>query len=187
MGEDDESLVRPLVAGIGVLLAVALVIGGLVAVVALGAVKMSGAGSSDGRPAAEPSLYVPDPSPTEDESDTGSSGSPVSSSPASPSESPTTTAPKPKPPRQVISLSATPVEVSAMEEIYLSGTYPRAEGAQLQVQRFQGSWVDFPSSASVTGGTFTTYVRTGQAGVNKFRVIDRASGKASNPVSVRVR
>jgi hypothetical protein len=180
--DDDDSVVRPLVAGLGVLLGVALIIGGLIAVVALGAVKMSGAGDSDGKPAAEPSLYIPERTPTE----SAEPGAGESSPATAPTES-ATPPPKRKPPRKVISLSASPVEVSSMEQIYLTGTYPRAEGAQLQVQRLEGSWEDFPSSASVTGGTFTTYVRTGQPGVNRFRVVDRESGKASNPVSVRVR
>jgi hypothetical protein len=57
----------------------------------------------------------------------------------------------------------------------------------LQVQRFEGGWTDFPSSTSVSGGTFTTYVMTGQSGMNKFRVVDPATGKKSNAVTVHVR
>jgi hypothetical protein len=54
------------------------------------------------------------------------------------------------------------------------------------VQRFEGSWVDFPVSASVRGGTFTTYIYTGRSGPNRFRVIDKATGKKSNPVRVTI-
>jgi hypothetical protein len=55
------------------------------------------------------------------------------------------------------------------------------------VQRREGGWRDFPTSASVSGGTFSSYVMTGQSGVNKFRVVDRSNGKTSNVVTVRVR
>jgi hypothetical protein len=51
-----------------------------------------------------------------------------------------------------------------------------------------GSWQDFYSvSATVSGGTFTTYIQTGTPGLNRFRVVDSDTHLASNPVTVRVR
>lgn len=196
MAEDDESpWYRPLLMGVGALLGVALLVGGVISLVALGAVNISGIGGGDGGPQAKPSLYFPEHSRSaSDEDDQGPSLSDLGGRDPRETESPSATpteskSPKPKKPkvRSVISLSASPVEVSPMEQIYLSGTYPRGEGASLQVQRFEGSWTDFPSSASVSGGTFTTYVMTGQSGPNKFRVVDPATGKKSNPVTVTVR
>lgn len=197
MAEDDDSpWYRSLVTGIGALLGVALIIGGVISLVTLGVVNLSGIGGSDGEPRAEPSLYMPElsesPGAGEDDgpslSDLNGGVSPTQSESAdASSKSPKAKKKrKPKPP-SVISLSASPVEVRPMQQIYLSGTYPGGEGASLQVQRFEGAWTDFPSSASVSGGTFTTYVMTGQTGPNKFRVVDSARGKKSNPVTVTVR
>jgi len=201
MAEDDENpWYRSLLLGAGALFGVAVLVGGLIAVVALGVVSISGIGDTGPSVQAEPSLHIPERTPggDEDEDDegltladlNGGKDPRVSESPeAQPSE---TQSPKEKkkrkPPRSVISLSASPVEVSRMERIYLSGTYPRGEGASLQVQRFEGGgWTDFPTSASVSGGTFSSYVMTGQTGPNKFRVVDAATGKKSNPVTVNVR
>jgi len=201
MAEDDENpWYRSLLLGAGALFGVAVLVGGLIAVVALGVVSISGIGDTGPSVQAEPSLHSPERTPggDEDEDDEGLTLADLnggkdpreSESPeAQPSE---TQSPKEKkkrkPPRSVISLSASPVEVSRMERIYLSGTYPRGEGASLQVQRFEGGgWTDFPTSASVSGGTFSSYVMTGQTGPNKFRVVDAATGKKSNPVTVTVR
>lgn len=200
MAEDDENpWYRSLLVGVGALFGVAVLVGGLIAVVALGAVSISGIGDSGPSVQAEPSLYIPDRTPESDEDEddegltladlNGGKDPRESESPeAKPSETPSPKEKKRKPPPSVISLSASPVEVSRMERIYLSGTYPRGEGASLQVQRFEGgSWTDFPTSASVSGGTFSSYVMTGQTGPNKFRVVDAATGKKSNPVTVTVR
>jgi len=54
------------------------------------------------------------------------------------------------------------------------------------VQRFEGGWVDFPTSATVEGGTFDTYVESGQTGPNRFRVLDKSNGEVSNTVTVKV-
>lgn len=86
-----------------------------------------------------------------------------------------------------ISLQAAATTVTAGERIYFSGVYPAGEGAILWVQRFEnGAWADFPASVGVTNGTFSSYVFTGVSGVNRFRVIDRDTGTASNEISVRV-
>ena len=77
--------------------------------------------------------------------------------------------------------------VSPMQQIDLTGTYQGGEGAVLQVQRFEnGAWVDFPVTASVSGGTFGTYLLTGRTGENRFRVVDTDSEAISNEVTVTV-
>ncbi len=85
-----------------------------------------------------------------------------------------------------ITLVASPQRVGAGEQIDLSGSYGR-EGASLQVQRQQGGpWTDFPVSATVSGGTFGTWIVTSQTGTAQFRVLDRATGKTSNTVTVTI-
>ena len=76
-----------------------------------------------------------------------------------------------------------------MGRIDLTGTYPGGEGAVLNVQKFSnGSWQDFYSiSASVTNGSFSTYIQTGTPGMNRFRVIDSDTQRASNQVKVHIR
>ena len=204
MVDDDEETpwYSSLLAGVGALLGVAVLVGGLIAVVALGAVSVSGIGDTGPTEKAEPTLHIPERTPGGDEDDEDDEGLTLAdlnggkdpreteSPDAEPSESasPKEEERKRKPPPSVISLSASPVEVSRMERIYLSGTYPRGEGASLQVQRYQsGGWSDFPTSATVSGGTFSSYVMTGQTGANKFRVVDVATGRKSNPVTVTVR
>jgi hypothetical protein len=86
-----------------------------------------------------------------------------------------------------IELSAGQQSVSAMQQIDLTGSYPTGEGAILQVQRLEdGSWEDFPVTASVNNQTFSTYVQTGQTGENTFRVIDTDKDLVSNEVVVTV-
>ena len=181
--DDDEETpwTRQLLVGIGALLAVALIIGGVVSVLALGAARVSGINDAH-RPTASvsPSLYIPSGEPT---TSPDTFPDPEGSGNASASPSPTK---KPAKKRAAISLQASPEQVPANERINLTGAYPRSEGASLQVQRFEGQWVDFPVSASVRGGSFSTYVYTGRSGPNRFRVVDKASGRTSNPVRVVV-
>ena len=94
--------------------------------------------------------------------------------------------PKIKKPKKPISLQAGETSVAPMGRIDLTGTYPGGEGAVLNVQKFSnGSWQDFYSiSASVTNGTFSTYIQTGTPGMNRFRVIDSDTQLASNEVKV---
>ena len=181
--DQDTSWTRQLLLGVGALVAVALVIGGVVSVVALGAAKVSGLGDDRPSATAPASLYLPSDEPTttpETFPDPEGSGA-TSPSPAAPS--PTK---KPAKKRTAISLQASPQQVPANQRINLTGDYPRSDGASLQVQRFEGSWVDFPVNASVRGGSFSTYVYTGRSGPNRFRVVDKASGRTSNPVRVLV-
>lgn len=85
-------------------------------------------------------------------------------------------------------LAASPLVVAPMGRINLTGTWPGHDNVGLQVQRLEnGSWSDFPTTATVQVGTFETYVETGRSGVNEFRVVDPATHTASNSVRVTVR
>lgn len=200
MAGDDTPWYRSLLIGLGAMLGVALVVGGVISLVALGAVSLTGFGDERVTVQEEPSLYIPSYSPTpEDENDPGLTLEDLNGGSDAESEQPAKSQKsakndnnkndnkkKRKKPRSVISLSASPLEVSPMERIYLTGTFPGGEGASLQVQRMEDGWTDFPVSTSVSGGTFSTYVMTGRNGENRFRVVDPASGKKSNPVRIRV-
>jgi hypothetical protein len=198
MADDDAPWYRSLLVGIGAMLGVALLVGGLIGVVVVGAVNVSGIGGESTTVEEEPSLYMPEYTPGADDGadgpgltleDLNDGVDPSESDDAEESQGPAKGDQKKgkrRKPRSVISLSASPLQVAAMERIYLTGTYPGGEGASLQVQRKEGGWSDFPVSTSVSGGTFSTYVMTGQTGSNKFRVVDAGSGKKSNPITVRV-
>lgn len=176
MDDDGEKpWTHQLLVGVGALLAVALVIGGVVSAFALGAARVSGI--DDARPEAtvEPSLVIP------------SSPSDASGPSSSVSPTPPSTSPRPTPPRKPpITLEVGQDQVEPGGRIDLSGSYPRGEGAELQVQRFDGGWTDFPVTVPVSGGRFSTYVQTTRTGPSRFRVLDTASGRASNPVRVVV-
>ncbi len=184
--EDDESpWTRQLLFAAGALVAVALVIGGVVSVVALGAANVAGIDEARPTATAAPSLYIPsgEPTTTPDgypDPEGGEEADPTED--AAPSATATT-----KRKARAISLQAFPAKVSANERINLSGVYQRGEGAQLQVQRREGgTWTDFPVTTSVSGGLFDTYVYTGRSGTQRFRVTDLGSGRSSNPVRVTV-
>lgn len=183
--DDDEDVpwTRQLAVGVGVLVAVALVIGGVMSVVALGAAKVTGLGGSHASATARPSLYFPSDDPT---TTPESFPDPDGSDEPSPSPSRKSPSAKPSQKTRAITLQAFPQQVPPNERINLTGVYQGGEGARLQVQRFENGWVDFPVSTSVSGGAFTTYIYTGRSGPNRFRVIDKEADRASNPVRVRV-
>jgi hypothetical protein len=172
---------HPIAAGLVALIAVGLAVGLLLGVITLAVSNMAGLGNGRDSKAAGrgPSLYLPNPVPT-----TSSAGSPVGTST---SQAPPAHRPKKKPAKS-ITLQAGAPTVASMQRIDLSGVYQGGEGAVLQVQRLgAGSkWEDFPVTAAVSGQTFSTYVQTGRAGVQKFRVRDTDSGLVSNVVSVTV-
>lgn len=182
------------VAGIAVVLG--LLIGGVTASVvnltglvpdepARSALPTPGVGDNDDLPT--PSLLPTNtPSPRASASPSAKQTSGVADKPS--------TKPTHKPPKKPkhrtassIRLSASDASVSAYDEVTLSGSYPGGSGTTLQVQRLEGgSWTAFPTTATVDGGRFSTFVASGQSGVNKFRVVDPDSGVASNAVSFRV-
>jgi hypothetical protein len=186
--DPDESPRRQLLMGVAALVAVALVIGGVVSVVALGAVRVSGLGSSTPKATAKPSLYIPSGTPTTG-LEGGESPTGVPSASATPDDSGSTSdAPSPARKAKPISLQARPLKAAPGQRVTLSGVYARHEGATLQVQRFEpgGGWADFPVTTGVAGGQFTTYITTSRSGVNRLRVADPAAGKVSNVVRVTI-
>lgn len=182
--DDDTSWRRQLVIGLGALVAISLLVGGIVGALAVGAAKLSGIESAGGGPAVEPSLYIPTGEPSTTPESYPDPTAPDRSPTAEPSESPE---PSPSKPSRRISLQVFPTEVSPGERINFSGLYPAGEGATLQVQRFEGSWSDFPVTANVRGGIFTTYIVTSRTGEARYRVLDIGSGRASNAVTVTIR
>jgi hypothetical protein len=103
-----------------------------------------------------------------------------------PTEDETTTR---EPDRSEATLVASPAAVGSYEEIDLSGRFPKlGPGVTLQVQRREGStWTDFPVTATTgEGGTFATYVQTGQLGTNKFRMMAVDTGETTPTVTVEV-
>jgi hypothetical protein len=151
------------------------VLGLLVGGLGLAAMRTIGAGEdgpstasrSEPRPerSSEPPSPTPEPSPTEEET----SGRPRAGAPV---------------------LRASPTAVDSFERIDLSGRFPELGGGEiLQVQRREsGSWNDFADVTATTqdDGSFTTYVLTGQAGTNAFRLVSVETGEATPPVRVEV-
>lgn len=86
-----------------------------------------------------------------------------------------------------IVLAAVQTSVTPLERIDLTGSYAAGEGAVLQVQRFDGGgWQDFPVTALVSGGTFSTYIQTSLPGPTRFRMTDTDTGATSNEIVVTV-
>lgn len=177
---------RPVLTGLAALVGVAVVVGLVLGGAALAGTQVLGlsGGSGSSETSSAESLYLPTPSETPQSTDpaiTLAPGEESDSPSASPSESESAG-------DDEITLSAGQTEVGPMQNIDLTGVYPDGEGAILQVERqADGSWVEFPVTASVGGETFSTYVQTGQLGQNKFRVKDTDSGQVSNVVTVTVR
>ena len=184
--DDDEApLTRQLLVGVAALLVVALLVAGVVSVVALGAARVTGIDGAGPTASAGPSLYFPSGDPTTKlDPYPAPAGGPRS--PASPQDGRSTKHPA-KPKKKVFSLQATPEQVAPNERITLTGRYPGHDGAQLQVQRLETGWVDFPVRATVSAGAYSTYILTGRSGVQRLRMADPAGDRTSNPVRVTVR
>ncbi|HET7386019.1 MAG TPA: hypothetical protein VFJ19_05065 [Nocardioidaceae bacterium] len=194
--DEDVPWIRQLPAVLGGLLVVALLVGAVIAVIGLSVAKLTGIGSAAAGPTDQTSLFVPSqqpttrpqvyPFPSQSSSPHGgkdgtSTGDP-SVSESSPSPSPTHTRQPPP-----ISLQAYPLQVSPGARIHLTGVYSAGEGAVLQVQEMTaGHWADFPVTATVSGGAFTTYVITSHTGPTKFRMLDRTTGRHSGTVTVQI-
>jgi hypothetical protein len=188
-----DSEEHPVAFGLLALVGVALVVGLILGLASLAGSRVLGVGeptatttSTDG----EASMYLPRPQRTEaDQAPEITLGAGNEDGEAEESAKPGKKNDKKKrdKPSKAISLSASQTTVSPMQQIDLTGTYPGGEGAILQVQRFEGgSWEDFPVTATVSNQTFTTYVQTGQSGVQRFRVVDSGNDKPSNEVRVTV-
>jgi hypothetical protein len=181
----DEN--RPVLAGLLALVGVAVAVGLVAAVAVVAGAHVLGLGGGHAANVAGDAggtLVVPKPEKTHPANEPSITlGSDPTSSPSS-TKSPTIHKPKKR-----ISLQAGQTTVSPMGRIDLTGTYPGGEGAVLNVQKFSnGSWQDFYSiSATVTNGTFATYIQTGTPGVNRFRVTDSDTHLSSNQVRVTIR
>ncbi len=177
----EHPVVAGLIALVGVGLAIGLLAGGgaLVATRVLGFGDDATAVDSNRRE----SMYLPQPEKTT------ASPAPSSVPTQSAASEPTGPVRTTREPQTDITLQAGATKVGPMQRIDLTGTYPGGEGAVLQVQRATGpgdSWVDFPVTVTVSGGTFSTYVQTGRSGPNRFRVVDTDSDTASNEVTVTI-
>jgi hypothetical protein len=183
--DEDRPVVTGLVALVAVAAAVGLIAAGVVVVGAHVLGLSGGRGSTVLGGEAGETMVVPEPRKTQPAS------GPSITLGSNPTSSATTQKPPPtiKKPKKRISLQAGETTVPPMGRIDLTGTYPGGEGAVLNVQKFSnGTWQDFYSiSATVTNGTFSTYIQTGTPGMNRFRVIDSDTKLASNEVRVRVR
>jgi len=86
-----------------------------------------------------------------------------------------------------IQLAISPVLARPMERVNLTGTYKGADNVGLQVQRFEGgNWQDFGVDATVRVGAYATYIMTGRAGEQRFRMFDPQSREGSNVVLVTI-
>ena len=183
MAEDSPTL-RSLVVGLLTLVLVALIIGGVFSLFALGAANVTGLANSHRAP--KPSMYVPPlkkDSPSSSPAGPATSAAPVAQSPTL-SVSPT---PTPHHKKHRIRLSADPLQASPSQRIALSGSYPGGAGSTLQVQNRQGGrWTSFPVTVTVTGSSFRTYIYSGHPGRQRFRVVDPSTGRASNAVAITI-
>jgi hypothetical protein len=183
--KSDEE--RPVMFGLLALLGVAVAVGLVASIAVVVGAHVLGLGGGHAATVAGDdgaSMVVPKPQKTQPAS--GPSITLGSNPTSSTTESKSPTIKKPK---KSISLQAGQTSVSPMGRIDLTGTYPGGEGAVLNVQKFSnGSWQDFYSiSATVTNGTFSTYIQTGTPGMNRFRVIDSDTHLPSNQVRVQIR
>lgn len=197
--DDQGSQDRPeraVLNGVLALVGVALVVGLILAGVALIATRMLGLSgddaSADAGETAKESLFLPPPKKTTDSGpEITLNTEDADDDDDEPTDAATTERTKPTESESAkegeISLQALQTEVAAGENIDLTGVYPGGEGAILQVQRFEGgAWADFDATLPVSNETFSTYIFTGVTGTHRFRVIDNETGVASNEVKVTV-
>jgi hypothetical protein len=180
---------HPILAGVVAFIAVVAVVAGVVAggtLVATGALGLSDDGSIDTGSSEQETLFLPKPSETQD------AGEPYITLPAQPQSNKTkkpkknkfTKAPQPL---ELITLRAAQTAVAPMEPIDLTGEYAAGEGAILRVQQLEnGEWTDFPVTAPVSGGQYSTFIQAGAIGVNRFRMIDTDTGETSNEIKVQI-
>ena len=179
---EDERPVRALLTALAAMLGVALVVGLVVGGVAMLALKDVVGGSSEvAAQESEQSLVVPKYRPTkgaDDDPKIPGVETPASSAPLKQTKEPT---------KAKVTLFVAPQQVSPGERINFNGVYVDGEGASLQIQRREnGSWVDFPVTASVQGGSFETWIQTSRTGEQVFRVTDESEDRSSNTVTVTV-
>lgn len=179
--DQEPSWQRQLVIGLSALLAIGVLIGGIVAVIAVKAADYAGIGDDRGNSSPAPILPT-----TGDATKTATPTIPTE--PTTPKTPRTPRTPTRSKPHHAITLTASPTRVGSLERINLSGRYPGHDGATLQVQRSLGAgpWADFPVDTSVSTDTYATYIQTSMLGVNRFRMLDKTTGKTSNVATVKI-
>jgi len=192
VSDDQEKQDNPVLTGLVALIAVSIAVGLVLGGVALVGTRVLGIGgdSSGSSGASErESAVIPRPSKTVANGPqvTLNTQSPEETDSSGTDDSETEPTDEKSDKKKAITLQAGQTAVGNFERIDLTGIYPGGEGAILQVQRFEGGqWVDFNATLSVSNETFNTYVQSAQVGVNKFRVVNTATGDASNAVTVTV-
>jgi hypothetical protein len=176
--DEEPSWQRQLLVGLSVLLVIGLLIGGILAVIAVKAADYVGLGDDAGLSTSSPEPILPT---------TGGATHTV----APPTNTPpsTTHHTHTHKPRSGLTLTASPTHVSSFDRINLTGRYPGHDGAALQVQRSlgDGPWEDFPvNPTTVSDSTYATYIQTSMVGENHIRMVDTATGKMSNVVTVTI-
>lgn len=182
--DDETNWQRQVLIGLVVLVAVGALIGGIVAFVSIKAADFAGIDDTpapNGPPAGGRGNGGGPTGGSTSEAPSTDATTPSEQTTPTPSETSTTRE------ESGIVLEASPRSVGTYERINLTGTYKAPSGTVLQVQRREGgSWVDFPTTATVANGSFTTYVETGQTGLNRFRMLAIGRDDTSNTVRVRV-
>jgi hypothetical protein len=183
--DDESDWQRQVLIGLLVLVTVGAVVGGIVALVTIKAADLAGIDNTNTTTGVHGPPGGSGPGPT----DTASSDT------SSPTTGTTDTAPtRPTRPTDttttdsVLTLAASPLAVSPSERIDLNGSCAALpSGTVLQVQRREsGQWTDFPVTATCSGGSYSTYILTGQTGPNMFRMLALGRTETSNTVRVQV-
>jgi len=173
--DHEPSWQRQLLIGLSVLLAIGILIGAVLAVIAVKTADYVGLGGD--RSTSSPAPILP------------TTGDATKTAPPPTRHTPPTTPATHRRHHTItITLTARPDTAGSYQQVNLTGGYPGHDGVTLQVQRSlgKGPWSDFPTSTSVNGGTYATYIKTGLIGVNHFRMLDKATGKSSNIVTVTI-
>lgn len=175
--DEEPSWQRQLAVGVVALLIVGGIVGGIAAVIAMKSADYFGLGDKTGH-ATGPVTILPT---------TGQTPTHSAPTTSTPTTSPRTTHHTHKPP-SALTLQASPDAVPIDGKITLSGAFPGHDGDTLRVQRRLAgeAWADFPATAPLNAGTFSTYIETGRTGVNEIRVRDETTGTVSNVVKVTV-
>lgn len=184
-----ESEGHPVLSGLLALVGVGLAVGLIAGLAALAATRLLGidGDTASAQSTGGQSMYLPKPEKTQAESGPLVTLAPEPSESGGPGDKPTESETTEKE-EKAITLSASQTEVAPMEQIDLTGVYPGGEGAILRVEYFTGGrWEHFAQiTANVSDETFSTYIQTGQIGVQRFRMVDTDTGLASNEVRIKV-
>lgn len=184
MADQDDRPGRALLIALAAMAGVAVVVGLVVAGVVVGAFNQYGLGSSqtsaqDSSESLYMPRYTPTTSPAKADRLASSPGASEGLKQARPSK---TRAPEP-----AIKLFVAPQSVAPGQRINMNGVYPEGDGVVLKIQRKEGgTWVDFPVTATVSGGSFETWILTSHTGRNQFRMYDEGAQRASNVAAVQV-